>query len=67
MVVTDGVTEAMNPEGEEFSEERLMDVLKSIVTYSASSIQNTIVTKVREFTRGRAQHDDITIVIVKVR
>ncbi len=66
IIYTDGVTEAMNLKEEEFTEERLAQVLGKCVHLEAQAISDTIVNELMEFTAGAPQHDDITLVTVKV-
>ena len=66
LFVTDGVTEAMNRHGEEFGEERLIDILKANTSSSAYALERTLIDEVEKFARETPQHDDITIVVVRV-
>lgn len=67
VMFTDGISEAMNRKGEEFSDERLERFAKEIVNESANNILNRIQTEVQKFTDGANQSDDITLVVVKVK
>jgi len=67
IMFTDGISEAMNRKGEEFSDERLEKFAKEIVNESANNILNKIQTEVQKFTDGANQSDDITLVVVKVK
>jgi len=63
---TDGVTEAKNEdETEEFGEERLYECIKNNRGRSASEIKEAIKNEVLEFSGG-VQHDDITLIVVRV-
>jgi hypothetical protein len=64
---TDGVTEAMNTHQEIFGEARLRTVIESYAQLSAQDLQEKIVLAVREFSGQAPQHDDFTMVVVKVR
>ncbi|MEW6515982.1 MAG: SpoIIE family protein phosphatase [candidate division FCPU426 bacterium] len=66
LIYTDGVTEAMNKQEQEFTEERLAAVVSRSVDGSAKQINEIIVNELMEFTAGAEQHDDITLVTVKV-
>ena len=64
---TDSVSEALDPSGEEFGDDRL---LASIAAMRATEVQprlQHIFASVSEFTTGAAQHDDITAMIVGYR
>lgn len=56
---TDGITEAMNPHGEQFGLERLTNALTECV--EISHIQR----KIKEFTGGAEQSDDITMLLLE--
>ena len=63
---TDGVTEAFNPEDEEFSEMRLESVLLANRHRPAQEIFDTVLNEVRSFAAGAPQHDDLTLIVIKV-
>lgn len=66
ILYTDGVSEAMNLNNEEYSEEKLQEVAKSLVNKTAEEILNGIKEDVQIFTQGNAQSDDITMIVIKV-
>ncbi len=61
---TDGVTEAMDADGEQFTEERLEDVLGAIAQPDAQTIIDGIVKAVDAFAGETPQADDITCLTV---
>lgn len=63
---TDGVTEALSPEGEEFGEERLKNLVLDFCHLSAEEIKDRIVRRVKDWCRDRPQEDDLTLAILKV-
>ncbi|MGQ0734726.1 MAG: SpoIIE family protein phosphatase [Acidobacteriota bacterium] len=65
IVYSDGVTEALSVDGQEFGEERLIDILQERHKDDASAILQTIVESVETFAKGAAQHDDVTAMVVK--
>jgi phosphoserine phosphatase RsbU/P len=65
-IFSDGVTEAMNREGDEFGEARLADVLVSSRGRPASEIADRVILEVKAFSGGD-QHDDLTLVVVRGR
>ena len=67
VMYTDGVTEAFNPQDEEFGEERLMDYLQKHRNYPVREIIDGLIDEVRKFCGSRPQSDDITLVVVKVQ
>ncbi len=64
---TDGVTEALNVEGEEFGEERLQTLLCTVARLPAEEVRAAVVERVLAWCRGTPQHDDLTFVVLKVR
>ena len=64
---TDGVTEAINPDEEEFGEARLQRVIASSAHLSANDISNRIVESVRDWRQDKPLQDDLTLVVMKVR
>ncbi len=65
VMFTDGITEAMNPAGELFSEERLEDALRSFGGGNAIDEVNHILQTTRQFVNGAGQSDDITILVIQ--
>ncbi len=62
---TDGVTEAMNRKSEEFTEERLVEVLENLPDSDSKQIVQNVLGSVRVFTDGHEQSDDITILAIR--
>ncbi len=62
---SDGVTEAMNPAEEEFSEERLEQILKNNLHKSAKELIDVVLKEIRQYMGEATQADDITIVAIK--
>jgi sigma-B regulation protein RsbU (phosphoserine phosphatase) len=63
---TDGVTEAMNSKRELYGEERLVRVVTASRGFTCKGILNAIEKDVRSFEPKHKQHDDITLVAVKI-
>ena len=63
--VTDGITEGQKQSGDEFGEERVLQILEESSTQSASSIRDRVVNEVKRFAGDAHQHDDQTVVVVK--
>jgi sigma-B regulation protein RsbU (phosphoserine phosphatase) len=63
VLFTDGVTEAGNLDGEEFGEERLIDLIRDHRTISAKDLQQQILTAAGDFTRHNWS-DDATLLVV---
>jgi phosphoserine phosphatase RsbU/P len=67
VLFTDGIVEADDVKRELFGFDRLRDVVERCARGSIESLQKTVLDAVTEFTRGAAQADDITLLIVKYR
>ena len=65
VLYTDGLTEAPNEEGKEFSGARLADVVRTTFPRTPREINDTILASVQEFAGEAAQRDDFTLVTVK--
>jgi serine phosphatase RsbU (regulator of sigma subunit) len=65
VVYSDGVTEAVNPTGEEFGPTRLYEVVARNIDSSAAGIRDRIEAALTKFCQGTPAADDITLVIVK--
>ncbi len=66
LLFTDGMTEAMNDEGEQFGVARLVEIVPAYRHLPISSLFSIIVATVEQFS-GRQQEDDLTWVIARVR
>ncbi len=64
---TDGITEALSSEGEEFSEARLIDLVKQHLTMNSYDLKEKILEQVNKFADNGEVSDDRTIVILKYR
>jgi len=62
---TDGVTEAMNPDREQYGEERFLDAIRRHGTKSADEFVKAIQDEIGVFTRGHPQNDDITLLVIQ--
>jgi sigma-B regulation protein RsbU (phosphoserine phosphatase) len=62
---SDGVSEAVNPAGEEFGAQRLYEVIARNLDASASGIRDRIEAALSKWAQGTPAADDITMVIVK--
>jgi serine phosphatase RsbU (regulator of sigma subunit) len=66
LLYTDGITESFNDRGEEFGEQRLIEVLCRHQERSAQALLRSIVDDVLQFSSGE-QHDDITLIVAKCK
>jgi len=64
---SDGLLEAVNPEGEEFGVTRLLELLRQHASRRVAEILDAIVEEVARFEAGRLRRDDQTILLIRVR
>jgi predicted permease len=64
---TDGVTEALDASGNEFGEERLTDLLRSVRGAPADDVASHLAAAMTAWIGGAEQHDDLTFVVVAIR
>ena len=65
VIYSDGVSEATDPEENEFGEERLMELIKEYRRQSPEELIKTIISKVEEFASGAPAADDFTLVVAR--
>ncbi len=65
VIYSDGVSEAINPTGEEFGPDRLCQVVTANIDATAAGIRDRIESALTKFVKGTPANDDITLVIVK--
>ena len=63
VIYTDGVSEAMNPGSDLYGVDRLRELMQASKGGHADELGQTILADVRKFASGRAQNDDITIMV----
>ncbi len=66
VLFTDGVSEAMSRESEEYGEARLEALLRTRAHQPAQEIMEAIHEDIRQFASGTQQSDDLTMMILKV-
>ena len=67
VLFSDGVTEAMDPDDNMYGGPRLREVLSDLHEASLDHLQKTVLASIETFTRGAAQADDITLLLVRYR
>lgn len=65
LLYTDGITEAMNRKGEQFSEERLMDAISHNQLYNPARVIHTIQYFHEQFIQDAPQSDDLTLLVLQ--
>ena len=66
ILYTDGVTEAMNKKREMFGTEKLVDIVRTNRTKDLKEIVDLIHKEVRIYEGRLPQHDDITVVVMRI-
>jgi sigma-B regulation protein RsbU (phosphoserine phosphatase) len=64
VLYTDGVTEALNSEGDEFGLDRMAQSVRASATGGAPAIVKRVIEDVRNFTGANPQNDDITLIAI---
>jgi sigma-B regulation protein RsbU (phosphoserine phosphatase) len=67
VLYTDGVTEAVNLQYQEFGRERLIKLSEQVNNASAKQVVQEIKQGLEEFSEGKPLADDTTIVICKIK
>jgi len=66
VVFSDGLSEALNDQGEEFSQDRLADVVFRNRHLTATKMCDAVLAGVRQHNRGRPFGDDLTLAVARV-
>jgi phosphoserine phosphatase RsbU/P len=66
LAFTDGISEAMTIDGEEWSEDRLIELLATYPDMPAAALVKLLFDAADDFAGGAPQHDDMTLVILKL-
>ncbi len=64
-VFSDGVSEALNPAGEEFGESRAQNVIAPNWLEPSDAVLRSLLESVRAFAQGAPQNDDVTALVVR--
>ena len=65
ILYTDGVTEALNTEGDEFGLERTTESVRTSASNGAQAIVRRVIDDVRNFAGSQPQNDDITLIAIR--
>jgi len=65
ILYTDGVTEALNTDGDEFGLDRMIQSVRASATDGAQTIVKRIIEDVRSFSGSFPQNDDITVIAIR--
>jgi phosphoserine phosphatase RsbU/P len=64
---TDGITEALNINTEEYGEDRLINFIRTNKDSDVQQIKNRVYDDILAFTTGTSQYDDITFIVLQVK
>jgi serine phosphatase RsbU (regulator of sigma subunit) len=65
VMFSDGVTEALNPAGEEYGEARLIEEMTRQRTAPLADVLQAVIASVQAFAAGASQSDDVTVLVVR--
>jgi phosphoserine phosphatase RsbU/P len=66
LAFTDGISEAMTADGEEWSEDRLIELAASCPNMPAVGLAKRLFDAADDFAAGAPQHDDMTLLVLKM-
>jgi sigma-B regulation protein RsbU (phosphoserine phosphatase) len=66
VLYTDGISEAMNEQGDCFGDQRLVDLAERNADLKSDALCERILSEVHSFAGDAAQHDDMTMVLIKI-
>ncbi|HJT89773.1 MAG TPA: SpoIIE family protein phosphatase [Bryobacteraceae bacterium] len=65
VLYSDGITEAQNPDGHSYDEERLIGALEGHAAQDPATLAGDVLRDVARFRRSAPQQDDVTLLIVR--
>jgi sigma-B regulation protein RsbU (phosphoserine phosphatase) len=65
LLYTDGVTEALDAEGNEFGFERMNECVKASAAKGAPAVIARVIDELRSFVGSHPQNDDITLIAIR--
>jgi serine phosphatase RsbU (regulator of sigma subunit) len=65
LLYSDGVTEARNPEGEDYGEEKLESFLRTHRELAPEAMVNRLIEEIQRFTNAARLADDVTVVVIR--
>ena len=65
IVFSDGISEAMSSTGDEYGETRIIECVQRNTALDPPRLLEALFSDVREFTKGAAQSDDITAMVLR--
>jgi phosphoserine phosphatase RsbU/P len=65
LLYTDGITEALDNEGNEFGLERMMQAFRTNANQGPRAIVSRLIDELRDFVGATPQNDDITLIAIR--
>lgn len=65
VLYTDGVTEALDANGDEFGMKRTIESVRASAAQGAAAVISRLIDDLRNFVGGYAQNDDITLIVIR--
>jgi DNA-binding NarL/FixJ family response regulator len=65
MLYTDGITEAQNPQGDFFGDDRLLDAVLAKAGCTAEEVQTALLEEVNRFVGHAPRQDDIALIVIR--
>jgi sigma-B regulation protein RsbU (phosphoserine phosphatase) len=65
VIYSDGLTEAENPNGDMLGEARVKEIIRREASAGAQVLEQKLLDAIQTFTKGHAQSDDITLMIIE--
>jgi phosphoserine phosphatase RsbU/P len=65
LLYTDGVTEALDANGDEFGPDRMIDCVRASAPEGAPAIISRLIDELRSFVGSQPQNDDITLIAIR--
>ena len=62
---TDGLVEALNDAGQQYSVDTLLKIVKEHASASGKDIAKLVKDDVKKFIGGNSQHDDLSLLVIK--
>ncbi len=67
IIYTDGISEARDKREKEFGETRILELARQYRNLPAQELAEKITSEVINFSRGMPQHDDMTVIVLKIK
>lgn len=67
VLFSDGVSEALDPDDNEFEDARILQSIAGAPAREAAAQMEHLLSSVKQFTAGAPQNDDVTVLVVAYR